>query len=105
MPLTAPDSAPVPLTSPDAAEQEVEVEPAQGEREWGEGEDGDEWERRCYLLGQEHDSWAVRERGVGEWPPGDGMDEDEDDPPPFRAGIRTANHSAVDRLHYRSTAD
>ena len=56
IPLTAPDSAPVPLTVPDAAEQEVEVEPAQGEGEWGEGEDGDEWERRCYLQGQEHDS-------------------------------------------------
>ena len=35
--------------------------------EWGE-EWGDEGERRCYLLGQEHDSWELREREAGEWP-------------------------------------
>ena len=35
-------------------------------------EDQEEWgierERECYLLGQEHDSWDVREREAGEWP-------------------------------------
>ena len=61
------------------AEQEVKANPEEGEEE----EDGDEWERRCYLRGQEHDSWAVREREAGEWPLGDEMDEDEDDVPPL----------------------
>ena len=36
---------------------------------------------RCYVLGQEHDSWAAREREAGEWPPGDKMDQNEDDTP------------------------
>ena len=43
----------------------------------------DKWERRCYRLGHEHDSWVVREREAREWPPGDEMDEDEDDAPPL----------------------
>ena len=48
---SVPGSASVPLTGPDAVEQEVEAEPEQGEGEWGEEEHGNEWERRCYLLG------------------------------------------------------
>ena len=32
-----------------------------------EEECGDEWERRCYLLGQGHGSWEVWEREAGKW--------------------------------------
>ena len=47
--------------------EEKKEEEEQEREEWGE-EWGDEGERRCYLLGQEHDSWQVREREAGEWP-------------------------------------
>ena len=48
-------------------EEKKEEEEEEEREEWG-GEGGDEGERRCYLLGQEHDSWEVREREAGEWP-------------------------------------
>ena len=50
------------------------------------GEVGDERERRCYLLGEEHDCWGVHEREAREWRLGDEMDEDEDDLPPLTRG-------------------
>ena len=61
----------------------MEARPGHGEGEGGEEEHGDDLERTCYLLGQEYDSWAVKEREAGEWPPGDGTDEHEDGPPPL----------------------
>ena len=41
----------------------TDVNGKEDQEEWG-----DERERECYLLGQEHDSWDVREREAGEWP-------------------------------------
>ena len=49
------------------AERQKEEKKSQ-EEEWEEWEEWGEGERRCYLLGQEHDSWEVQERKAREWP-------------------------------------
>ena len=53
------DAEPFVETPPAAAERKKEEKEEEEEEEgWGD-------ERRCYLLGQEHDSWEVREREAG----------------------------------------
>ena len=61
------DAKPLEEPGPHAERQKEENKPK--EEEWEEWEEwGDEGERRCYLLGQEHDSREVQEREAGERP-------------------------------------
>ena len=62
------DAAPGPHAERKKEEKKEEEKEDREEREELGEEWGDEGERRCYLLGQEHDSWEVREREAGEWP-------------------------------------